>query len=93
MAQRGLFAAAALSALDFVAADGRADHHDRCGIETAALDQVADGMVDAGTDAVIVGAQPNAARLRGIVHSAAVLSPALASVFASMRFSLCSATK
>ena len=30
-----------LSALDLVAADGRADHHDRCGIEPAALDQVA----------------------------------------------------
>jgi hypothetical protein len=91
-----------------VTAYGRADHHDRGGIETAALDQVANGMVDAGTDAVVVGAQPNAARwwsgfdvryhvlqfldanvksqaplpLGGIVHSAAVLSLAPASVCA-----------
>src|ERR1019366_7360422 len=45
----------------FGAANRRADHHDRCGIETAALDQVANGVVDAGTDTVIIGAQPNAA--------------------------------
>ena len=37
-----------------------------------ALDQVADRAVDAGADAVIVGAQPDPARRRGIAHSAAV---------------------
>src|SRR5258707_10218854 len=87
-----------LKRVDLVTADRRADHHHRCGIETAAPDQVANGAVDAGTDTVIVGAQPDAARRRGVVHSAAVRSPALLSAFASRRFSsrrfsLCSATK
>src|SRR5712672_1713751 len=80
-----------LKCADFVAADGRADHHHRRGIETATLDQVANGAVDAGTETVIVGAQPDPAQRRGVVHSAAVLS--LTFVSASARFSLCSATK
>ena len=49
---------------DLVAADRRPHHHHRCGIEPAALDQVADRAVDAGTDAVVVGAQPDTARRR-----------------------------
>src|ERR1700730_312170 len=77
----------------FVTADGRADHHHRCGIEAAALDQVANGAGDARTETVIVGAQPDAAQRRGVVHSAAVRSPALTPVSASARLTLCSATK
>ena len=75
-----------------VAAERRADHHRRCRVETAALDQIANAAVDAGTDAVIVGAEPDAAR-RGVAHSAADLLPSPLSRSASMRFSLCSATK
>src|SRR5450432_437401 len=82
-----------LKQTNFVTADGRADHHRRCGIETATLDQVANGAVDAGTETVIVGAQPDAAQRRGAVHSAAALSLALAPVSASTRLTLCSATK
>src|SRR5450432_470292 len=77
----------------FVTADGRAHHHHRCGIETATLDQVANGAVDAGTETVIVGAQPDTAQRRGVVHSAAVRSVALAPVSAATRLTRCSATK
>ena len=69
-----------LQRADFVAADRRSDHHHRCRIETAAPDQIANAAVDAGADAIIVGAQPDAAR-RGLAHSAAVLSPVLAPCF------------
>src|SRR3984893_233408 len=82
-----------LKQADFVAADGRTDHHRRCGIEAATLDQVANGAVDAGTETVIVGAQPDAAQRRGAVHSAAVLSLALAPVSGSPRLPPGSATK
>ena len=81
-----------LQRADFVAADRRPDHHHRCRVETAALDQIANGAVDAGAEAVIVGAQPDAAR-RGVAHSAAVLSFVLAPFSASARLSECSATK
>ena len=77
----------------FVAADRGPDHHHRCRIDAAALDQVADAAVDAGTETVVVGAQPDAARRHGDVHSAAVRSVAPVPVSASLRFSLCSATK
>src|SRR5438105_13458720 len=36
----------------FVAADRRSNHHHRGGIETTALDQVANSAVDAGADAI-----------------------------------------
>ena len=42
------------------AREARRHHHHRGGIEPAAHDQVADRRVDAGRDAVIVGAQPDA---------------------------------
>src|SRR5262245_30353393 len=77
---------------DLIAADRRTYHHYRSRIETAALDQIADGAVDAGTDPVIVGAQPDAARRR-FSHSAAVRSGSLSPAFASERSSLCSATQ
>src|SRR5450432_2305343 len=79
--------------VDLVAADRRPDHHHRGRIETAALDQVADRAVDAGTETVIVGAEPDMARRGVAVHSAAVRSASLAFVSTSARFSLCSATK
>src|SRR6266403_1424238 len=82
-----------LKRIDFLAADRRTYHHDRRRVEAAVLDQVANRAVDAGTEAVIVGAQPDTARRRGVVHSAAVRSLELALVSASMRFTLCSATK
>ena len=44
-----------LQRADFVAADGRTDHHRRGRIETAAPDQIANGAVDAGAQTVIVG--------------------------------------
>jgi hypothetical protein len=80
-----------LKRADFVTADGRTDHHGRCRIKTAAPDQIANGAVDAGAETVIVGAQPDTARRRGVVHSAAVLSPV--PVSDAIPFSLCSATK
>src|SRR5439155_1223271 len=94
-ARRAVLPAAAcglLQGCDLVAADRRRHHHHRGGVEAAALDQVANGAVDAGADTVIVGAQPDPARRRGIVHSAAVRST-LSAALASARFSLCSATK
>src|SRR4051794_19880542 len=78
---------------DLVAADRRRNHHRRGGIETPALDQVADCAVDAGTETVIVGTEPETARRRVAAHSAAVRSVSPALVAASARFSLCSATK
>ena len=86
------FACRLLQGCDLVAADRRRHHHHRGGVEAAALDQVANGAVDAGADTVIVGAQPDPARRRGIVHSAAVRSM-LSAAPGSARFSLCSATK
>src|SRR5258708_8047742 len=77
----------------FVAADRRADHHHRGGVETTAPDQVANGAVDAGTYSVIVGAQPDAARRRGAVHSAAVRSWTAGAISVSTGLTLCSATK
>jgi hypothetical protein len=82
-----------LQRTDFVAADRGSHHHHRCRIETAALDQLANGAVDAGTHAVIVGAQPEPSRRPGVVHSAADLASALLLRSGSIRFSLCSATK
>src|SRR5258705_9147525 len=64
--------------LDFITADRGSNNHDGSGIEAAPLDQLANGAVDTGTETIIVGAQPDAAR-RGVVHSAAVRSLALSS--------------
>src|SRR6202000_306083 len=77
-----------LQCVRFVAADGRTHHHHGSGIETATFDQVAYRAVDAGADAVVVGAQPDAPR-----HSAAVLSLVSPVTRASARLSECSATK
>ena len=78
---------------DLGAPDRCAYHHHRGGIEAAAGDQIADRAVDALGQPVIVGAQPDPARRRVVVHSAAVRSGALAFVSPSARFSECSATK
>ncbi len=77
---------------DLVALDRGSHHHDGGGVEAMPLDQLADAAVDAGTDPVIVGAQPDAAR-RVVVHSAAVRSGSLSAALPSARFTLCSATK
>src|SRR4051812_30225314 len=79
--------------LHLVAADRGTDHHHRGRIETPAFDQAADGAVDAGTETVIVGAEPDTARRRIAVHSAAVRSDSPGLVAMSACFSLCSATK
>src|SRR3954447_14559733 len=82
-----------LQCADFGAADRRPHHHNGCGIETAAFDQISNTAVDRRTDAVVVGAQPDAPRRRGLVHSAAVLSPTPALFSGSTRLTVCSATK
>ena len=46
------------------AREARRHHHHRGGVEAPAHDQIADRRVDAGRDAVIVGAQPDATRAR-----------------------------
>src|SRR5437588_11251492 len=63
-----------LQRVHLVAADRRADHYHRGCIETPARNQVADRAVDAGAGTVDVGAEPDAARRRAAVHSAALLS-------------------
>ena len=88
----GVVRGSLLQARGLVAADCRRDHHHRGRIEAAALDQFANGAVDAGADAVIVGAEPDPPRRR-VVHSAAVRLAASSAESASQCFSLCSATK
>src|SRR3954453_652796 len=82
-----------LQRTDFGAADRRTKNHHGGSVETAALDQIANRKIDTGAETLTVAAQPDAAGRRGIVHSAAVLSPTPSDVTGSTRLTLCSATK
>ena len=62
---------AALSSVErdrFRAMKARRHHHHRGGVEAPAHDQIADRGVDRRRDAVVVGAQPDAARRLGIAR-------------------------
>jgi hypothetical protein len=76
--------------VDLVGVDMRRRHHHRGGVEPAVEDQLANAAVDAGRDAVVVGAEPDAACRCS--HSAAFSAAAFA-LTSSALFTLCSATK
>ena len=48
----------------FAAPEARRDHHHRRGIDATTHHQIADGDVDRGRDAIVVGAQPDVTRGR-----------------------------
>ncbi len=81
-----------LQRVDLFAPDRGAHHHHRGGIETPAFDQRADAAIDARAEAVVIGAQPDAARRR-LAHSAAFPTESVADFSGSALFTVCSAMK